>query len=64
MEMEHVLTKPDLDNLLKTILDAGTGITWHDDKQIVQIKTAKYYSHSPRTVLTITDHPALLEDQI
>lgn len=34
-------TKPDLDNLLKTVLDAGNGKLWNDDTQIVEIRTFK-----------------------
>jgi len=40
--------KPDLDNLLKLVLDALTGWMWVDDKQIVNIATYKRYDVNPR----------------
>ncbi|WP_411755733.1 RusA family crossover junction endodeoxyribonuclease [Staphylococcus agnetis] len=48
-------TKPDLDNLLKTVLDAGNEKLWKDDNQIVEIRTFKKYSGVARTVLVINE---------
>lgn len=48
-------TKPDLDNLLKTVLDAGNGKLWKDDNQIVEIRTFKKYESIPRTALIIEE---------
>ncbi|MGS4145689.1 RusA family crossover junction endodeoxyribonuclease, partial [Staphylococcus pseudintermedius] len=48
-------TKPDLDNLLKTVLDAGNGKLWNDDNQIVEIRTFKKRSETARTVLIIEE---------
>jgi Holliday junction resolvase RusA-like endonuclease len=48
----HHITSPDLDNLIKTVGDAGNGILWEDDKQIVEMKCFKYYSKAP--IITIT----------
>ncbi len=36
----------DLDNLLKGFLDAGNGILWHDDAQIVELRANKVYEGS------------------
>lgn len=38
------LVKPDVDNYTKNILDALNGIVYPDDKQIVELSVAKYYS--------------------
>lgn len=47
------LKRPDVDNLIKFVLDALKGTYWKDDTQ-VQIRCAfKVYSHSPRTELEI-----------
>ena len=49
--------KPDLDKLLRAILDAGTGIAWRDDSQIVVIAATKRIAELdelPGVTLTIT----------
>lgn len=38
------VVKPDLDNLLKLVGDAGTGYVWPDDKQIVRAVVEKRYA--------------------
>jgi Holliday junction resolvase RusA-like endonuclease len=39
--------KPDLDNLLKAILDGMNGIVWRDDALVCEIVTRKIYSDGP-----------------
>lgn len=41
--------KPDLDNLIKHILDAANGVLFVDDRQIHAIHCSKEYSHEPKT---------------
>lgn len=41
--------KPDLDNLLKFLLDVLNGIAFHDDRQVTGISAFKQYSVWPRT---------------
>ena len=41
--VDHV-SKPDLDNLIKLVLDALNGIVWADDKQIRSLRAHKQYS--------------------
>ena len=48
--------KPDADNLAKAIKDAGTGILWADDKQVIPIGPIKVIGavgEVPKTVITI-----------
>ena len=47
--------KPDLDNLVKMILDCITlaGL-WHDDSQVVRLSAMKVYSPEPRTSVTVS----------
>ena len=47
--------KPDIDNLLKFIMDSlgGRGIYWKDDAQVYSIIVQKLYSDKPRTVIQI-----------
>lgn len=47
------VTKPDLDNYIKGMLDAMNGILWEDDRQIVGIYASKRYSSLPRTEVEI-----------
>ena len=48
-------TKPDIDNLTKSILDALNGIAFVDDSQIVQITAAKEYAAEPYIYLNIRE---------
>lgn len=48
IKIQHI-QKPDLDNLLKYILDCGNKILWHDDAEIYKIVTEKFWSKTPRT---------------
>jgi len=44
----------DIDNYNKLILDAGTGILWKDDGQIVELVIRKYVdTKKPRVELTL-----------
>jgi len=48
--------KPDLDNLIKLVKDALTGVFWHDDSQVDEYSPIprKAYSDKPRTEIVIT----------
>ena len=46
-------TKPDIDNLIKFVLDCGNGIIWKDDRYINSIKAKKVYSDNPKTIIHI-----------
>lgn len=45
--------RPDIDNLVKIILDGLNGVAFMDDKQVVELAAAKYYSSEPRTEIEI-----------
>lgn len=51
-EPHHV--KPDIDNLIKFILDVANDIILTDDAQISKLTASKVYSSAPRTEFTIT----------
>lgn len=56
-------TRPDVDNLVKLILDAGNLILWDDDGVVVRISAQKEYAHDARTVvevLTLDGEPATI----
>ena len=45
------VSRPDVDNLDKSIMDGGNGILWHDDSQVVDSRTTKEYHDWPHIVL-------------
>jgi len=47
--------KPDLDNLIKHMLDCMKGVFYNDDKQIVHIDARKYYGFPPRWEFWISE---------
>jgi len=46
--------KPDLDNLVKWVLDCLNGEAWEDDASIFKIKAGKFYMEDPITRIFIT----------
>jgi Holliday junction resolvase RusA-like endonuclease len=53
--------KPDIDNLLKGVLDPLNGVFWNDDAQISQITASKVYSKYPSVEVTIEWGDCLLQ---
>ena len=47
--------KPDIDNIMKVVLDALNGVAYHDDSQIVKIYAVKYFSEYPEVKVTISE---------
>lgn len=45
--------KPDVDNIVKLIIDGLNKVAYADDKQIVEIHAAAYYGETPRVEVTI-----------
>lgn len=54
--LEHVpvVVKPDLDNLLKGVMDAMNKIFWKDDNQVYRFTSEKFYSSRPRICVRVT----------
>ena len=50
--VQHV-TKPDIDNCAKWIMDILTGIVWEDDAQAVKLIAEKRYSEIAETIIEI-----------
>ena len=46
--------KPDLDNYIKGLMDAGNGILWVDDSQVCELHSIKAYG-SPRIEVTVME---------
>ncbi|HDC8330389.1 TPA: RusA family crossover junction endodeoxyribonuclease, partial [Staphylococcus aureus] len=49
------VTKPDIDNLIKTVLDACNGHVWKDDNQITEITSSKRYGIEPKIIIRIEE---------
>lgn len=51
----HHTQRPDVDNLIKTLLDGLNGIAWLDDAQVVEVSGLKmWHGNAPMTAVTIT----------
>ena len=55
--------KPDIDNLVKSVLDGLNTVAFEDDKQVYAITCSKWYSLQPRTEVTVIQ-PALPGDEM
>lgn len=49
------MKKPDMDNVVKVVLDSLNQIAYHDDVQVVDCQLRKFYGENPRVVVTIKD---------
>jgi Holliday junction resolvase RusA-like endonuclease len=47
--------KPDLDNVLKAVLDGLNTVAFDDDAQVVQIDCQKFYGETPHLVVTVQE---------
>lgn len=45
--------KPDIDNLVKGVLDALNGIAYRDDKQVIELHARKLWGDISRTIVAI-----------
>lgn len=49
----HHTKKPDIDNLVKLVLDTMTGIVYKDDCQIIRVSANKRYSEVPGILVSV-----------
>lgn len=47
--------KPDLDNVLKSVLDGLQGVAYKDDKNITNARIRKRYGEEPRLEIYMTE---------
>ena len=48
--------KPDIDNMIKLVLDALNGVFFVDDAQVMRISASKQYADEARTEVTIEQY--------
>lgn len=51
--------KPDLDNIIKAVLDALNGYAYEDDATVVKIRAEKRYSDEPRVKVVLIDESGM-----
>lgn len=56
------LKKPDIDNVVKIILDALNGVAWADDKQVAVIIAQKEYAVNPGVYIKISEMETETDD--
>lgn len=47
--------KPDIDNIVKTVLDALNGVAYKDDTQVIQVMATKIYQDRARVDIAIAE---------
>lgn len=57
------MTKPDMDNVIKCVMDGLNGIAYEDDSQIFRIISDKDYSDSPRIEVRLYVHDLSSEEE-
>lgn len=45
--------KPDLDNIVKAVMDGLNGVAYRDDSQVVAIDAQKFYGREGRVIVTV-----------
>lgn len=60
----HPTVTPDLDNLIKAVLDGMNRVAWMDDAQIVEMLCRKEYSESPGISLEMREICAESENKL
>lgn len=51
--MVYKISRPDLDNVIKSVLDGLNKVCWDDDRQVISISAWKGFSEIPRTEVEI-----------
>lgn len=55
---KHKTTKPDVDKLVRGVLDGLTGIAFDDDSQVTEILAAKFFGLPERAEIRVSEVPA------
>lgn len=48
--------KPDIDNVVKAILDGLNGVAYHDDNQVVYVDGEKFYADEPCVIVEVSHY--------
>lgn len=58
------ITKPDLDKLIRSFLDAGTKVVWADDSQVMLVSASKQYAKGDNPRCGVRIHISEFEGEI
>ena len=47
--------KPDIDNLIKAVMDALNGVAYDDDNQVIELSAKKVYAPEPYVAICLRD---------
>ena len=47
--------KPDIDNMVKGVMDSLNKIAWNDDNQVVKVSMTKLYAKQPRIYIDVSE---------
>ena len=61
IKYEYPVTRKDLDNYLKLLMDSCNGIVFRDDCQVCKVEAAKYFTDRPRTILRVFEFDSVDE---
>lgn len=53
---DYPTKKPDIDNVVKNVLDALNKLAWNDDAQVVSLSVLKLWSDEPRVDVDVFPH--------
>jgi Holliday junction resolvase RusA-like endonuclease len=48
--------KPDIDNVIKAILDGLNSVAYHDDNQVVYVDGEKFYAEEPCVIVEVSPY--------
>lgn len=51
----YPITRPDLDNYIKSILDGADGVLFEDDSQIIELTARKVYNREPKVIIRVEE---------
>lgn len=54
-KIKSPVKKPDIENYMKSVLDALEGIIYYNDAQVVRVVADKFYGSPPRTEIEVRD---------
>jgi Holliday junction resolvase RusA-like endonuclease len=52
--LNHAITRPDVDNATKALMDGLNEVAWADDRQVVDLHVEKHYGNRDAVIVTIT----------